>query len=48
VEHVGGCYGIDSGSDLNDEKKNVIHLGLRWPLINYFNTTTNQKTAGVA
>ena len=42
MEWVGGCYRIDLGGDLNDEKnENIIHLGLRGTPINHF-THNNQ------
>jgi hypothetical protein len=42
VEHVGGRYCFDLGGDSNNEKnETIIHLGLRWPSIDYF-TNNNQ------
>ena len=42
MEHVGACYRIDLGGDLNDEKNEIIiHLGLQWPPIDQF-THNNQ------
>ncbi len=43
MERGGGHSPFDMGGNLNDEKKEkiTIHLGLRWPLIDYF-TCNNQ------
>ncbi len=42
MECVGGGYCFNFGGDSNNEKnKIIIHLGLRWPLIDYF-THNNQ------
>jgi hypothetical protein len=48
VEHTGGHSAIVLAVQLID--KNIIkkiHRGLRWPPINVFNSTTNQKHTGV-
>ncbi len=49
MEHVGGCYCFDMGSNLKDKKKPkilyTVALDGRWS--NNLHTTTNQKQAPI-
>ena len=46
-ERMGARHSINLGGDSdNENSKNIIHLGLRWTLIDYFTHNNQSKTGG--